>query len=60
MLFIIANGAGPGSLDRRRQRQKKRPGREALASQNATSESRSFDDQPEPVEVGDVIDEEGR
>ena len=56
MVFIIANGAGPGSLDRRRQRQRTRPDREALASQNRTTASRAFGDQTEPVESDNVLD----
>ena len=53
MVFIIANGAGPGSFDRRRQRLKPSPVREAVASPKEINSPRTFAEQTGPIEDGD-------
>ena len=57
MLFIIANGAGPGSLDRRRhQRQAAGSDRNGVRQSSAASQSAATA-ADEPIELGDVVQE---
>jgi len=53
MVFIIANGAGPGSLDRRRQRLRSNPNLEAVTSPKKIPSPNSFGDQTGPIEDSD-------